>query len=203
MKKLILSVTALSACSLGAYAQGVITFNSSSGGGVVTLDGALDTTTDINAELLWSSTGVAGSFNPVSQLLLSSSGTSSDGTPGFDPSYILSATGDIKFKGNGSLYEVHGNSFVLPSPGASGSTQYFEVEGWLGATESSLAAAQAAGFATGTSAVFTEVPSVAGSPINASLSNMPTLALSVPEPSSLAMAGVGLASMLIFRRRNK
>jgi hypothetical protein len=202
MKKLILSVTALSACSLGAFAQGVITFNSSSGSGVISINGALDTKTDINAELLFSTTAT-GTFAPVAQLLLSSSNTSSDGTPGFDPSDIISAAGDITFKGTGALYERYGNSFIIPGVG-SGSTAFFEVEGWTGAYNS-LAAAQGSGVsAYGTSAVFSEALSAAGNPINASLTSMPNINLvSVPEPSTMAMAGVGLASMLLFRRRNK
>jgi hypothetical protein len=201
MKKLILSVTALSACSLGAFAQGVITFNSSSGSGIVTINGAV-AAQDINAELLFSTTAT-GSFAPVSQLLLSSSNTSSDGTPGFDPSDIISAAGDITFKGTGALYERYGNSFIIPGVG-SGGTAFFEVEGWTGAYDT-LAAAQASGqSAYGTSAVFSESLSAAGNPVNASLNNMPTFNLvSVPEPSTLAMAGVGLASMLFLRRKTK
>jgi hypothetical protein len=68
MNKLILSVTALAACSVGAYAQGVIYFDSSSAtspGGTILINGVPDTTTDVNAELLGSSTGTAGTFTPV------------------------------------------------------------------------------------------------------------------------------------------
>jgi hypothetical protein len=203
MKKLILSVTALAACSVGAYAQGVIYFDTSSAtapAGQVTINGALDVSQDINAELL-TSTSASGSFTPVAQLLLSSSNSSPDGTPGFDPSDILAAAGDITFSKTGFLTDQSGSFFVLSA--AAGTTEYFEVEGWLGANESSLAAAEAAGFATGTSAVFAESLGASTSPIPSGLASMPGLALAVPEPSTLAMAGVGLASMLIFRRRNK
>jgi hypothetical protein len=53
--------------------------------------------------------------------------------------------------------------------------------------------------------VFAEVLTSASSPTQASLDQAPALNLvttAVPEPSTLAMAGVGLASMLIFRRKN-
>jgi hypothetical protein len=52
--------------------------------------------------------------------------------------------------------------------------------------------------------VFTAVLSGASANPQANLGAMSALNLvSVPEPSTLAMAGVGLASMLMFRRRNK
>jgi len=201
MKKLILSVTALAACSVGAYAQGVIQFNSASGSGVVSINGVLDTKTDINAELLFSTTGAAGSFSPVAMMLLSSSNTSSDSAPGFDSSDVITAARDITFKGTGALYDTHGNAFQ-PSTAAAGTSFFFEVSGWTGAYDT-LAAAQASGVsAYGTSAVFSDVTSIGTSPIVASLVNMPSFNLvSVPEPSTLAMAGVGLASMLLLRRK--
>jgi len=204
MKKLILSVTALAACSVGAYAQGVIQFNSSSGAGTISINGALDTTTDINAELLYSATGTAGSFAPVAMMLLSSSNTSGDGNPGFDASDVITATGDITFKKSGALFDTHGNAFVPSGTAGAGASLFFEVSGWTGAYDT-LAAAQASGVsAFGTSAVFQDVVSSGQSPIIASLVNMPSINLvSVPEPSTMAMAGVGLASMLLFRRRNK
>jgi hypothetical protein len=200
MKKLILSVTALSACSLGAYAQGVIQFNSSSGSGVVEINGVVDKTQDINAELLFSSSA-SGTFAPVAQMLLSSSNTSGDGNPGFDPSDIITGVNDIVYKGNGALFDTHGNAFV-PSTAAAGTTLYFEVEGWLGNSSSYPGAGQGAG--SGITAVFSDVTSIGTSPIIASLVNMPDLNLTViPEPSTLAMAGVGAVSMLLMRRRNK
>jgi hypothetical protein len=205
MKKLILSVTALAACSVGAYAQGVIYFSSTSAtspNGLISINGALDTTTDINAELMGSSTGTAGSFTPVAELLLSSSNQSNDGTPGFDPSDVLAAAGDITFKHNGTLLDNSGSFFGIAGA-AAGSTEFFEVAGWTGAYDT-YAAAQAAGQSVGTSAAFSEVLGASTSPILSTLTTMPSLNLvSVPEPSTLAMAGVGMASMLFLRRKAK
>jgi hypothetical protein len=204
MKKLILSVTALAACSVGAYAQGTLVFDTSSSANHVTIGGVLDTTTDINAELLYS-TSAAGTFTPVAEVLLSSSNTSPDGLPGFDNSDILSAAGDITFLKTGALQEQSGSAFFPSASAAAGATGFFEVEGWLG-NYSSLAAAAAAGQATGTSASFSEVLTSSQSPSQATLGafggvNLQTAIM--PEPSTLAMAGVGLASMLFFRRKNK
>jgi len=200
MKKLILSVTALAACSVGAFAQGTILFDTTSGAGTISINGALNTGTtaqDINAELLYSATGTAGSFAPLVTLLLSSSNTSPDGQPGD----IAAAAGDGTFF-KGYLQDQSGTVYTLPI--AAGAGAFFEVEGWLGANTSSLAAAQAAGLANGTTAVFSETLTASTAPIIASLNNMPALNLvSVPEPSTLAMAGVGLASMLLLRRKAK
>jgi hypothetical protein len=204
MKKLILSVTALAACSVGAFAQGTVQFDTHSGAGTISINGQLDTTTDINAELLFSTTGTAGTFSPVAELLLSSGNTSPDGTPGFDPSDVLSAAQDITFLGTGKLQDQSGSSFFPAASLAAGTTVFFEVSGWTGAYDT-LAAAQASGVsAYGTSSVFTAVLSGASANPQANLGNMAALNLvSVPEPSTMAMAGVGLASMLLFRRRNK
>jgi hypothetical protein len=194
MKKLILSVTAIAGFSVGALAQGTITFDtSSSTTGLVSISGVLDTATDINAELLYSSTAT-GTFSPVVTLLLSSSASTTDiGQVGY-------ATGDITDDGNGTLYSDQGASFILPgiAPSATG---YFEIEGWLGSSQTYAGATGA----KGTTAVFAEVLTSASSPTQASLDQAPALNLvttAVPEPSTLAMAGVGLASMLIFRRKN-
>jgi hypothetical protein len=204
MKKLILSATALAACSLGAHAQGLIFFDTTSSANHVTINGALDTTTDINAQLLMSTTGTAGTFNPVVTLLLSSSNSTPDGQPGYDGSDVLTAAGDVTFYHNGTLQDQSGSSYIPSASAAVGSSAFFEVIGWTGAFDT-LAAAQASGTsAFGTSAVFSEV---LGGPTSVPPPTLGGFAgvnlVSVPEPSTMAMAGVGLASMLLFRRRNK
>jgi len=204
MKKLILSVTALSALSVGAYAQGTVTFDgkgnantspTATSGGEVFIGGVLDTATDINAELLYSSTGTAGTFSPVVTLLLSSSASAS--TPALGQ--ISGAAGDVtNFKGK--LSDPSGNAYQFSNPAiAVGSTVFFEVEGWLGTSSTYDTTV-----AHGTTATFTEVLTSSTAQPQANINNMPALNLVttvVPEPSTLAMAGVGLASMLIFRRR--
>jgi hypothetical protein len=201
MKKLILSVTAMAACSVGAYAQGTITFDLHSAtapAGTVSINGVLDTTIDINAELLSSATQ-GGTYAPVAELLLSSSNTSPDGSIGFDSSDILSAAKDITFLGTGKLQDQSGAAFALNA--AAGTTLWFKVEGWTG-----VGATFANAAASGVTAPFSEVLTSSTSIPQANLGGSPALNLTttvVPEPSTLAMAGVGLASMLIFRRRNK
>jgi len=195
MKKLILSVTALAALSTAAMAQGIITIDATQGGGPITIKGALDTTQDINFELLYSATGTAGTFSPVATLLLSSAVSAPTGSPA-NPGQIYTGVGDITGVGTGYLYDLSGAAFGI---GAAGATVYFEAEAWIG-TDSYATSPLRNNTTSGT--VFTEVLSAATSPISANLNNLPALDLTaVPEPSTLAMAGVGLASMLIFRRR--
>jgi len=204
MKKLILSVTALAACSVGAYAQGTVTFDGSNNsntsptatsGGQVFINGVIDKATDINAELLYSSTGGAGTFSPVVTLLLSSSFTIT--TPALGQ--IGAAAGDISGEGNGTLLDLSGQTYVIPNI-ASSTAAFFEVEGWLG---NSSTYPPAGSVAEGTSGVFSAVLSGSNPPY-ANIIGMPALNLvAVPEPSTLAMAGVGLASMLFLRRKTK
>jgi hypothetical protein len=202
MKKLILSVTALAACSVGAYAQGTVTFDGSSNvnpsstaasSGMVFINGVLDTGTDINAELLYSATQ-GGTYSPVVTLLLSSSNVPTTPTLG----QIASATSDITFDANGTLLDTSGQTYQFPTI-ASGTTVFFEVEAW--ATGNSYGAAGAGPEAT--TAPFAGVLSGQNPPY-LNIIGMPALNLvtaAVPEPSTLAMAGVGLASMLLMRRK--
>jgi hypothetical protein len=208
MKKLILSVSAITGLALAGHAQGYMTFGSTSNsgngagpgattGGLVFLNGLLNTTTDVNLELLVNNGGV---FTPVVTLLLSSSNFNTTTNPA--AGQIYAAAADITAEHNGTILDPTGSAYQVPgsSPGVAAT---FEIEGWLGANESSLAAAAAAGLATGTTGTFTETPSGATGPYPG-VANMPSLNLtSVPEPSTLAMAGVGLASMLLFRRKIK
>jgi hypothetical protein len=206
MKKLILSVTAVAGFSMAGFAQGGLYFDGSQNSstslaatseGEVFISGVLDTSTDINAELLYNN---GTSFVPVVTLLLSSnnSNPSTVGTIG----QTYTGIGTITDYGTGVLYDPTGTEYVIPGDPA-GTVVSLEVEGWLG-NYSSLALAQAAGQKVGTTAPFTEtlvaVPGTAND-----IEGMPALNLTtaVPEPSTLAMAGVGLASMLIFRRKNK
>jgi len=199
MKKLILSVTAVAGFSMAAFAQGTITFDGSTGGHI-TINGVADTTQDVNAELLYSSTGAAGTFNPLITMLLSSSATASGPAAG----QVITAAGDISFNGDGSLYDSGGQAYIIPAI-ASGVTAFFEVEAWTGNNVNSYPAAGTPG-TYGQSAIFSEVLTAASSPSQANIGAMTGINLvtvAVPEPSTLAMAGVGLASMLFLRRKNK
>ena len=156
MKHLILSIAALTVCLSQTHGQGVIYFDTSGAAaplGHIYINGVLDTTQDINAELL-TSTNFFGPFTPVAELLLSSGNNSPDGNAGFDSSDIVSALGDISSNGDGSLTDQTYSFYFLSQP--VGSTAYFEVKAWTGNGVNSYAAAQAMFLPTAVSTVFTE-----------------------------------------------
>jgi hypothetical protein len=184
MKKLILSVTAVAAMSVPAFAQGIFFQDNGTAAYDTTIAGAPNQN-DLNLALLQGST-------VLTTLLLS------DGT----------ATGDIT--GNGGLiYDNSGDEFLTPT--IAGTTAPFTVEAWTG-DYSSYAAALASGVTgvfAGSDSFTVAIAAPASPPPNGNdisnfgvvnLTQVPTTA--VPEPSTLAMAGVGLASMLLFRRKN-
>jgi hypothetical protein len=206
MKKLILSVTMIAGFSLAGFAQGYISFDGSinsnpspfaTSSGLVFQNDAVDTTQDINAELLYGT--YPNPQTPVVTLLLSSSAQGPTSAIG----QTLSAAGDITDYANGTLYDASGDLYQIPNIPA-GSTAYFRVVAWSGNYNTFDEAAGANAF-TGVTAIFSEVLSSGTSPLPSYINNMPALTMTVffPEPSSLAMAGVGIGSMLIFRRRRK
>jgi hypothetical protein len=135
--------------------------------------------TDVNAELFGGAS--ASTLAPLATLLLSNS----------------SAAGDITFFGNGSFSDQSGNPYTVA--GAS-TTGYFQIEAWTG-NFSTLAAATAGGAFTATSAVFQSPVAIAPTPAPG-LSGMPAIVLTnIPEPGTFALAGLGAAALLIFRRR--
>jgi hypothetical protein len=182
MKKTLATLTIIAGLALTSYGQGFIFFDTSNNSvNLVSIDGVVDTTVDINAALI----------NPtisqtVATLLLSDN----------------SAVGDIGFWVSGQLTDQSGLGYYTGtgSPGtAPGGSATFQVEGWLGAY-STYAAAVAANAPHGISTPFTDGVSAFGSPVGA-LDNFTGLNIvSTPEPSTLALAGIG-AAMLIIRRR--
>jgi len=199
MKKLILSVTALSAMSLAGFAQG-ITFSDGATPAYDTTIAGAPNANDLNLELLLGAT--AGSVNsPVVTLLLSSSAPPTTSTPGG----VYTAAGDISAAGY--ILDNSGTAYSIPG----GVTDFFQVLAWTGAY-SSYQAALASGVTgeyAGASGVFSvAVPAGStGFPVDITgvgiinLTQVPTTV--VPEPFTLAMAGVGLVSMLFLRRKNK
>jgi len=186
MKKLILSVTAVAAMSVPAFAQGIYFQDNGSASFDTSIAGVGNTSQNLNLALLEGST-------VITTLLLS------DGT----------ASGDIT--GNsGLIYDNSGKEFLLPA--AAGTAVTFTIEGWTGQYSSYAAAeaSQTVGVFAGTINTVVNIAAAANPPPNGNdltgfgvlnLTQVPTTV--VPEPSTLAMAGVGLVSMLFLRRKNK
>jgi hypothetical protein len=203
MKKLILSVAALGTMSLSGFAQGITfsDFENAAGYGT-TIAGAPNLTQDLNLELLYG-TSAGNVTTPVVTLLLSSSATPADGNNVNVPlGETFTGAGDISAAG-GLLYDTTGSSYAVPA-----GSVFFEVLAWSG-NYGSYAAAEASGVTGvfgGASAVFPgSSPAAPATPNDIdgvgviNLTQVPTTV--VPEPSTLAMAGVGLVSMLLMRRK--
>jgi hypothetical protein len=211
MKKLI--ITTLAVVGLAAYvnAQGTFIIDTtanfgnnatptSSTGGLVFINGVLDTGTDINLGILFGSS--AGS---VTTALNIDPGAVNGGAYTGNINWIASqgtGSGDITSVGGGTLFDPNGNSYIVPGI-APGSTVYMIVQGWTGSA-ASYSAAQTAGAAFGQTSVFSFTLASSSAPNQPGIANMSSLNLvSTPEPSTLAMAGLGGFGMLMAMRRKK
>jgi hypothetical protein len=191
MKKLILSVAAVAAMSVPAFAQGIYFADNSGAAFDTTINGAPNTTQDLNLELLYG-TSAGAVTTPIVTLLLSASAT-----PGASPvavGGVYSAANDVSFLG--TILEQTGAAFSVPAAG----TDFFQVEAWLGSSPTYPGPTPQN--AAGVSAIFTETIASGATAFPGDISSVGVINLvSVPEPSTLAMAGVGLVSMLLLRRK--
>jgi len=194
MKKLILSVAGASLLSLSGHAQGIAFSDNSPASYDTTINGTPNTTQDLNLELLLGTS--AGSITTPVVTLLNSVTSSLNGAVTQPLGLTSSAAGDISFFG--TISDQSGAEYSLAA--YAGQTLYFEVEAWTG-NGNTYAGAPIAG----TSSVFSEAVPVAANSNPIDISPVGVIALTttsvVPEPSTLAMAGVGLVSMLLMRRK--
>jgi len=183
MKKVILSAALVAGISAKLLAQGLVHIDDFGGGGIIQVQSgtnapAPDNRADITLELMGGAS--AGSLSVL--------GIVSNVGQGAGLFYDSTSAGS---DGQGD-YAVTG---VAP-----GGTAFYEVLGWEGSA-STYAAAQAAGVALGQTAVFSQTTGGGALPVP-SLSGMPNLVLAtVPEPTTLALCGLGAASLLLFRRK--
>jgi hypothetical protein len=189
MKKLA-AVLCLSALTTGAFAQGLINFANSPATLVSQQIGA-NAPAAINGAagsyyfgLLTSATGAAGSFSFA----------------GVYGTNIANASGG-RFSG--------GNGVVVPN-WAPGATMFYEVAGW----EQALGATWNPSWLTSTPSGLFGISSSASGVAGGGPNSLPPLVpfggtgiasgftlVNTPEPTSMALAGLGAAALLIFRRR--
>jgi hypothetical protein len=189
MKKLLLSAL-LAGLTSGAFAQGLIALDnnqnvntspSATTGGLVFLN------TGSGAALITHDFGIAfyGGTDAANLTLLKT---------------ITGANAaQMNIAGAGTFTDLSGLAATIPN--ASGTTAFFVIEAWNNTAFSSYAAALAAGDFAGKTAPFAnpvkQLPDAPGD-----FTGMPALTLSaVPEPGTFALAGLGAAALLIFRRR--
>jgi len=183
MKKLIL-IALLSGFAAGAYAQGFIFLDNinntssspsaTSGGLFFINNGAAPTlyNGDFNAAFY------GGTDSANLSLIASFSGAAAVGSGGFGPGTFLDPTG--------KSYPIAGST----------TSAFFQIQAWTG-TATSYASSTGA---KGQSPVFNN-PVVQNPAPPPDLVNMPAVIMVVPEPSTFALAGLGAAALLIFRRR--
>lgn len=101
--------------------------------------------------------------------------------------------------GAGTFTDVSGSAATIA--GATGTSAFFVIEAWSNPQFASYLAAQAGGDFVGKTLPFSNpVAQLPNAPPD--FVAMPALVLSaVPEPSTFALAGLGAAALLIFRRR--
>jgi len=103
------------------------------------------------------------------------------------------------FSGPGKWGDPNGAAWAIPGSTGAG-TAFMRIEAWTG-NFSTYAAAVAGNAFVGQSTVF-QNPMKALPDAPPTLTAMPAIVLSsVPEPSTFALAGLGAAALLIFRRR--
>lgn len=201
MKKiLILSVLGLSLGAMNSYAQGSIafnTYNAQNSAGIITTYGAggnigagLDST--FTGVLLWSSVAIneAATTGPVA-----------DGAT-LNPLWNVGSTALFN---TGAAAGVPGLGYItgpnLNITAAVGTTLYFEIAAYNGSSYGSGTFAGHSASFTGTLAVTPATPDAN------QLNNMSPFqvynVVAVPEPSTLALAGLGGFGMLMALRRKK
>jgi len=206
MKK-ILTLTALIAASAGAYAQGLVSFNNTGG--------------DMSAVSVVTNSSPSGyAYGPLTFSLWANSTASSL------PSDLSAHTATVEqliadgFSQVGPLlqgtvtavnsgYLSAGASYNVPTiNGVAGGSALLAVVGWTG-NATTLAAAETGGALVGAVAF---LQTTTGNPLSAPPGTPSDLTgwnatglnlnlVAVPEPATFALAGLGIASMLIARRR--
>jgi len=192
MKKTIITVLLAVGASVGAFAQGTIAFDNqfntnltagaTSGGAVFDGSGHLNGG-EFNLQLFGGAS--AGTMSLIATLL------QSDG----------SAASGNDIGAPGLWIDTTGQSYVVNGVAALG-TGFFQVDAWIGSASSYAAALGApAANSTGQSAIFQNATGGGNVPAP-DLTGMPSFTLgTVPEPTTLALAGLGAASLLLFRRK--
>jgi hypothetical protein len=200
MKKLA-AILCLSALTTGAFAQGLVTFlNNSSTLSSATVNGTSAATS-----------GAPGAY--FYALLLAPAGTT-------DPKAFSFPAGGLYATNISAAGRFNGGANLAAAGWAAGASMSYEVAIWSASLGHDWQAGWLQGnFGTasgvfGLSAIATGISGGAGSPaspaynlfggatgISTGFNASPTGGAPIPEPTSMALAGLGAAALLIFRRR--
>jgi hypothetical protein len=204
MNKLILSIAATSVVALSGHAQQLVFEDNGNNSTDTTINGGANHQ-DLNLELLVGPTSETVTTDVVTLLLNGAAATATTALGSVQP-----AGGDISDSG-GLIFDPSLNTYTVPA-----GTAWAQVLAWTGnySTYAAAEGSQTLGVYAGASQIFQILPAPAADLATVGISNIENIGdgnidltqvpvVSTPEPSTLAMAGVGLAPMLIFRRKNK
>ena len=216
MKKAILAI-ALVATGLTSFGQGYVLFTTGTRQVWDTLVTPIKPDAGLNVGFLWAPVGTTATITSLA------ASTATNGTTSVN---IATAWSDILGSNGGYTLAVNNgtSATAITTTTSVGGVSYnaantFALAGTTGGSSYSVyaiawsnaystpQAAQTAGAAVGWSSVFTYATSAAanGTPYSFSVSGMTPFGLAgapVPEPGTIALAGMGIASLLAFRRRN-
>ena len=177
-----MTLMGLSAAIYGQY----VYIDNTSGGGLVL---GLRPNDQLNVTLMGGPVG--GSLVPVVTL----TGCIGDGC----------GIGGLLNLGNGLVYDSNGWPYAIPGVGAN-ATASLQLQFWVGSS-STFAEAVAGGYGAAASPVYSNPTGGADIPplFNwvSAMANMPNVFVGelIPEPSTLALAGLGAAVLVMYRRR--
>lgn len=176
MKKTILSTVAVMGLAATVYGQSAF-IDSTSGGGLVLGAG--------NANIsctLWGGTA-ADALSPV---------------------VTLAGGTQLLNVGGGQIYDLSGQAYTIPGVAANANA-YLRMQFWLGNHPNYAAAANALELVAD-SGPYINPTGGGGTPPTippSALALMPNVSMAiVPEPSTMALCGLGVLSLLVFRRRS-
>lgn len=202
MKKALLTITAVMGLSLGAFGQGAVNVdNSTLADGSITLDIAGNYFAGIYGLEVWVKNGTSQPLAPINSLA---------GAQGSAVAYgqltALGFTKEATFlnrnnTGNDGIVNIGQVNMADVSP--AGSTVTIALAGWLGSGSSFLGASKGGVVAFyNATADYTQVPAPTPPTITGwDAANTDLILVTVPEPGTLAIAGLGLVSLLALRRR--
>jgi hypothetical protein len=205
MKKTILSIAATSVVALIGHAQELLFQDNGNNSTDTTINGVPNDTQNLNLELLVGSTSTTVTTDVVTLLLNGATATSTTALGSVQP-----GANDI-IKSGGDIFDPTGNVYTVPA-----GTAWAQVLAWTGDYSTYAAAVAAgqsgiAGIDAGISQIFALIPPPSASQ-QADISNIEnvgdgnidlTQITIAPEPSTLALAAIGLVSMLMFMGKTK